>query len=140
MDDGALSPIDWGYAARGEQDDSVTLFQTADKRGDGCCGGFDCLITTFEGINKRFQVVENEQGTGAGSSLQDGLLQCGSALIVLVGGINPIEAGQAVIEAVGKGLADNDALLSIDSGEGLKRVRQDAVCLVPADALGDDVG
>src|SRR5689334_6468764 len=120
MDDSAIPPIGGRYVARCEQNGSVILFQTADKRGDGCCCGFYYLITTFQGMNERFQVVENEQRTGTRSSLQNGLLQCGDALILPVGGINAIEAGQSVIETVGKGLADDDALLSIDGCEGLE--------------------
>src|SRR5947209_4688595 len=139
-DDGAISPIDGRYVARGEQDSSVTLFQTADKRGDGCCCGFYRIITTFQCMDERFQVVENDQGTGARSSLQNSLLQCGSGLILPVYWINAIEAGQTVVETLGKGLAHSDAVLAIEGGEGLEGVGQHAITVVPADAIGENVG
>src|SRR5947209_10023159 len=91
-------------------------------------------------MDERFQVVENEQRTGARSSLQNGLLQCGDALILPVGRINAIEAGQSVIETVGKGLADDDALLSIDGGEGLEGEGKNAITVMPADTVGENVG
>ena len=84
-------------------------------------------------IDEGFDVVKDEQGTYMRPALQDSLLEFDT------GGILPrvklVEAGQAVVEAVGKGLIDDALIAGIETGEGFERDGEHAVIVVPANAL-----
>src|SRR4051812_16952293 len=67
-------------------------------------------------------------------ALEDGLLQFDGGGILR--GIKFIEAGQAVVEVVGKSIIDDALVVGIETGEGFEGDSEYAVIVMPADALG----
>ena len=80
-------------------------------------------------IDESFDVVADEQGTHMCPALQDGLLQFDGGGILR--GVKFIEAGQAVVEAVDKGVIDDALVAGIQAGEGLEGDGEHAVIVMP---------
>ena len=51
-------------------------------------------------------------------------------------GIKPVEASQAIVEALRERFVDRELAGAVHTGEGFKRERQHAILVMPADALG----